>query len=73
MIVLGDFETELDFSMEPTLRDSFVKLRLIGPKTDMVSLKQYISQLTVRVMHEIMRARSHHYRMADAESCYSKE
>ena len=56
MIVLGDFETELDFSMEPTLRDSFVKLRLIGPKTDMVSLKQYISQLTVRVMHEIMRA-----------------
>ena len=54
MLVLGSYETELDFRTTPTIRDSFAKTKLIGPNTDNRSLKEYSKQIMQRIVDEIL-------------------
>ena len=56
MLTLGEFETELDFSMEPTVRDSFVKANIIGDSTDEDSLKTYADQVLLRLIEQVLVA-----------------
>ena len=45
LLSLGKFETELDLTVQNSLRDSLQYAKLIGPQRDMISLKQYSSKL----------------------------
>ena len=52
MLSMGEFDTELDFLLHPTLRESLRYCNLIGPLEDEVSLQNYSYQLQKRYIQE---------------------
>ena len=54
MLMLGEYETELDFRMQPSMRQSLVLAKLIGDRTDEESLLQYCRDLLKRVLDEVL-------------------
>jgi len=65
MLVLGEFETELDFTICRTLRESLVAAKLIGRKTTEYSLRLYSNTLLLRIIDEIMPAQPLSTRMSE--------
>jgi predicted GIY-YIG superfamily endonuclease len=54
MLVCGEYETELDFRSQPTMRKSLLTAKLIGYKTDDESLEQYSIDLVNTVIEEVL-------------------
>lgn len=54
MLVLGQFETELDLRLQPTIREGLIASNLIGTETDCDSLRDYSRQLLKRVINEVL-------------------
>ena len=54
MLVLGQFETELDLRLQPTIREGLIAANLIGTETDSDSLCNYSRQLLRRVINEVL-------------------
>ena len=52
MLSMGEFETELDFILHPTIRDSLRYVNLIGPNNDEESLQEYSNQLLYKFIVE---------------------
>jgi hypothetical protein len=54
MLVCGKFETELDFRIAPSMRESLIAANLIGDRTDKDSLRAYSWQLILLVIKDIL-------------------
>ena len=54
MLVLGEYDTELDLKMQPTMRESFAKLKLIDIAVhDEEGLKRETNKLLVKIIQEV--------------------
>lgn len=54
LLSLGRFETELDFQVAGSFRESLVAAKLIGNHTDEASLRKYSIDLIVKVIKDIL-------------------
>ena len=54
MLMLGKYETELDIRMQPSIRHSLVKVKLIGNETTDEALELYSNQLVEMVVTKVL-------------------
>lgn len=52
LLSLGEFETEQDLLLHPTLRETLQYAKLIGDETDEESLNRYVDELMVKIIVE---------------------
>ena len=54
MLMLGEYDTELDLKMQPTMRESFAKVKLIDNSVDdEEAMKRETNQLLVKIIQEV--------------------